>query len=125
MGYPFGETVFRDRRARIADPYRPTVTTEDDWDPDLTIELPGAFIASSSSSARADATRSEILTDKSLYLTDPDADVIPRDRIRQGGTLEDLDSGTAYMVKVRPQADTNPFTGWRPVAEIPLERVEG
>lgn len=125
MGFEFGQTVFRDRRAQVTDPYNPAKTTEGDWDESLTITLEGAFVASSSSVKASDATRNEILTDKSLYLTgaDVDADVQPRDRIR----TDDMDfaSGRGYTVDVRPSADTNPFTGWRPAVEIPLQFVEG
>jgi hypothetical protein len=125
MGFAHGVTVFRDRRGRTPDPYNPTSTTEGDWDPELTIELPGAFVASTSSTALVNATRSQILTAKSLYLSDPDADVLPRDRIRVGGVKDDFTTGTPYMVDARPQADTNPFTGYRPAVEIPLEGVTG
>jgi len=125
MEFTHGETVFRDRSATTADPYNPSRQVRAEWDPELTIELEQAFVATSSSRAVATATRTQLFTDKSLYLTDPDADVQEGDRIRTGGTKEDLDSGTAYMVPARPIADTSPFTGWRPVVEIPLELPEG
>lgn len=125
MRFPHGQKVFRDRRALAVDDYSDTETRSGDWDPALTITLEGAWVASSSSTAPSDATRSQILTAKSLYLTDPTADVQPLDRIRDGGTAEDLDSGTHYSVDVVPEADTNPFTGWRPVKEVPLENVRG
>lgn len=125
MGFAFGQPVYRDRRASVTDPYNPSKTTEGDWDPTLTIELDGAFVASSSSVKASDATRIEILTDKSLYLTgaDVDADVQPRDRIRTADM--EFASGRGYSVDVRPTADMNPFTGWRPAVEIPLQYVEG
>ena len=76
-----------------------------------------------------DATRSQILTEKSLYLTDPAADVQPGDRIRRGGTLDEntgiWSGGTVLYVNARPEADTSPFTGWQPVVEIPLDMSEG
>lgn len=125
MRFPHGETVFRDRRAQVADPYRPGSETEGDWDPELTIALEQAWVASSTSVAPGDATRSQILTAKSLFLANPNADVQPGDRIRTGGEIDDLESGTPYKVDVIPEADTNPFTGWRPVIEIPLENVKG
>ena len=125
MRFQFGQTVFRDRRARVEDPYNSAKTTEGDWDPSLTIELDEAFIASSSSNPVADATRVELLTDKSLYLAgaDVDADVQVRDRVRTADM--DFSSGRGYTVTARPSADQNPFTGWRPVVEIPIEFVEG
>ena len=66
-----------------------------------------------------------MLTAKSLFSTDSDVDVVPGDRIRTGGTADNKDSGIAYMVTARGEADVNPFTGWQPYAEFPLERVEG
>lgn len=125
MEFGFGQTVFRDRRERVVDEMNPERTVEGDFDPSLTIQLNGAWIASSSSVAPNDATRAQILNQKSLYLTDPTADVQPRDRIRDGGTLVDLDSGTPYIVDVVPQADVNPFTGWQPVKEVPLVSAIG
>lgn len=126
MDFPSGQTVYRDRRATLTDQYNPARTIrEADWDPALTIVLPGAFVASSSSLPRSDATRSQLLTEKSLYLSDPTADVVARDRIRVGGTKADLTSGTPYLVEARPDADVNPFTGWQPAIEIPLTLTEG
>lgn len=125
MEFPHGQTVHRDRRSRIPDPFKPDRTTEGDFDPELTITLPGSFVASSSSTALPDATRSQLLEAKSLFLTIVTADVAPRDRIRVGGTAEDLDSGVPYAVETVPEADFNPFTGWQPVKEVPLERWEG
>ena len=125
MDFEFGETVHRDRRPGIADPYNPARTVPGDWAGAETIVLELAFVAASSSRALTTATRMQMLTAKSLYLTEPDADVKAGDRIRVGGTEDDLDSGTPYMVPARPAGDTNPFTGWQPVVEIPLELVEG
>ncbi len=117
MDFPFGETVYRDRRKLIPDPYNPAEMIYGPWaDPD-TIELPGSFVASSSSSSLSNATRTQILTSKSLYLSDPSADVRAGDRIRA--------AESTYQVNVRPSADVNPFTGWQPAVEIPLELPEG
>lgn len=125
MEFAFGQTVFRDRRSRIADPMNPARETEGDFDAELTIAIPGAHVASSSSVAPNDATRSQILNQKSLFVTDVSLDIRPRDRIRVGGTIDDLDSGTAYIVEALPAADSNPFTGWQPVQEIPLTSAIG
>lgn len=125
MQFNEGQTVFRDRRSSVTNPANPDRQIEGEFDPDLTIELPGSWIASSSSVAPTDATRSQILTQKSLYLTDVTADVRPRDRIRDGGTKEDLDSGIPYVVEVVPEADRNPFTGWQPYKEVPLKSATG
>ena len=113
-----GQTVFRDRPKLVPDPYNPArqvpSTSYDDAD-ELELEE-GAYVASSSSSTSRDATRTQRLTEKSLYC-DPDEDVQAGDRIRVGGF--------AYLVDARPQADINPFTGWQPYQEIPLLLVEG
>ena len=130
MEFTFGEQVVRERRQLVADPYDPGTQVPGSWGDQLDyLELERAFVASSSSTSPVNATRSQILTEKSLYLTDPSADVQPGDRIRRGG-LFDGGSGTwaggeVLYVHVRPTADTNPFTGWQPVVEIPLEASEG
>jgi hypothetical protein len=111
-----GATVHRDRRKAIADP-RSGRTKPGPWSDVDTIDLENAFIGSSSSVASPDATRTPITTAKSLYLTDADADVKAGDRIRDGDDV--------YYVRVKPSADRNPFTGWQPVMEIPLENTEG
>lgn len=130
MEFPFGEQVVRERRQPIIDPYDPGATVPGSWEDPLSyLELEHAFVASSSSTAPLDATRSQILTEKSLYLTDPNADVQAGDRIRRGGTLdEDTQTwagGDVLYVNVRPAADTNPWTAWQPVVEIPLDMTEG
>ena len=117
MDFDYGQTVYRDRRRQITDPYNPGTTVEGDFDPALTVALEGAFVASSSSSSLANATRVQILTAKSLFLTDPTADVRARDQIRVGTDT--------YQVEERPAADMNPFTGWQPAVEIPIVLVEG
>lgn len=130
MEFPFGELVVRERRQPVIDPYDPGTQVPGSWDDPLTyLPLEQAFVASSSSTAPVDATRSQILTEKSLYLTDPHADVLPGDRIRRGGVLDEdtgvWSGGDVLYVNVRPAADTNPFTGWQPVVEIPLDVSEG
>ncbi|MBW8025294.1 hypothetical protein EOG37_01180 [Clavibacter michiganensis subsp. michiganensis] len=116
MEFPAGITVYRDRRREVPSRYV-NETRPGSWDDVDTIEIPEAFVASSSSSSLRNATRSQILTAKSLYLGDVTADVQPGDRIRFGSS--------ALYVHERPEADTNPFTGWTPVVEIPLESTEG
>lgn len=129
MEFPFGEQVVRERRQLVIDPYDPGTSVPGSWEATLTyLELDGAFIASSSSTAPLDATRSQILTDKSLYCTEPSVDVLAGDRVRRGGSKgEDgiWRGGEVLYVNVRPAADTNPFTGWQPVVEIPLDMTEG
>lgn len=112
MQFPHGETVFRDRRPQIPDPYNPARTVPGEFEDGTTVTLSGCFVASSSSSNSGDATRNQILTSKSLYCA-PGADVQAGDRIRTA-------SGTWY-VNVLSSADVNPFTGWQPAREVPLD----
>ncbi|UOE45475.1 hypothetical protein [Agromyces larvae] len=118
MEFPFGEPVVRERRTPVTNPYDPGATVPGPWDGPLD-ELPidGAFIGSSTSTAPSDATRQQVLTSKSLFCVDPAVDVQVGDRIRRGSEV--------YYVNARPEADTNPFTGWQPVVEIPLDMTEG
>ncbi|QAB18788.1 hypothetical protein Leucomu_13495 [Leucobacter muris] len=119
MVFEHGETVYRLRPKMVWDRYSKTYIPGDWSDPDE-LELPGAFIAQSSTAIVTGAARTQVLESKSLYLTDPDADVQVGDRIRQGPT-----GPAPFLVDGAPAADTNPFTGWRPVREIPLEAVTG
>lgn len=114
--FPAGEPVVRLRRKEIEDPYSGTITLGDWNDPDE-LPLEGGYVASSSTSNRRDAARSELLEEKSLYLSDPHADVQSQDRIRA--------QGLTYQIDGMPSADINPWTGWQPVREIPLKRVSG
>ena len=117
MGFAAGSTVYRDRRTSVDNPHNPARPKTGSWRDELdTITLDG-YVASSTSTSRSTATRSEILTAKSLFLTDPNADVQPGDRIR-------AENYVGY-VEARPEADTNPFTGWQPYVEIPLTQSEG
>lgn len=130
MEFPFGEDVVRERRQPVIDPYDPGAHVPGSWDDPLDyLPLEQAFVASSSSRAPVSATRHQILTEKSLYLTEPTADVVAGDRIRRGGVLDEdtgvWSGGEVLYVNVRPAADTNPFTGWQPVVEIPLDMTEG
>lgn len=121
MEFPNGQTVFRHRYPLKTDPYNTQRQIADRSKTPATIPLPECFIASSSSVKIADATRSQLLTNKSLYLGDPDADVLPGDVI---GTT-DVVGDAEYRVDVVPTADINPFSGWQPVKEVPLEAVTG
>jgi hypothetical protein len=116
--FPHGQTVFRDRARVAPSPHNPDrmVPAPIEDDPN-TVELEGAWVASASSVDTSDAARTQTVSAKSLYLDDPDADVRVGDRIRCGGLVG--------WVRARPEAVVNPFTGWQPVVEIPLEIVEG
>lgn len=119
-----GVTVFRDRRPTTADPYNPARNEPGAWSGASSIEIPGAYIGPASSVAVADPTRAQVQEQLALFCA-PTADVQRGDRIREGGTLGDLTSGIAYLVLELPDAPRNPFTGWQPVLEAPLERVVG
>lgn len=119
MEFEHGATVYRLRPKTVWDPMSQSFVLGD-WDDPDELELPGAFIAQSSTSTLGDANRTGALESKSLYLSDPDADVQLGDRIRQG-----TDGSPVYPVDGIPAADVNPFTGWQPVREIPLKRVVG
>lgn len=117
MNFPHGRTVFRLRPRSFYDPVSDT-QVEGDWtDPD-SFPIPGAFIAQSSTSAAIGATRTQALEAKSLFCA-PDVDVQMGDRIQDG------EGGPVYPVDGVPAADVNPFTGWQPVREVPLQRAVG
>jgi len=112
------QTVTRQRRRTVPNPYNPDSPIPGSWDEPLDEQsLPGSWISSSSSIAPASATRSQIITAKSLFCSDPSVDVQAGDRI--------IAPGGPYYVHVRPEADVHPFTGWQPPVEIPLELSEG
>lgn len=118
MDLLFGQLVTRERRRRVVDPYDPENETLGSWeDPLDTLPLPGAFVASSSSSSVSTATRTQAITTKSLYLTDVAADVQLGDRVRWGSSV--------LYIEAMPAADTSPFTGWQPLQEIPLTETRG
>ncbi len=111
--FPHGQTVVRLRRKEILDPYSQQVTLGDWSDPDR-LTIYGAFVAQSSTARTDSATRTEMLESKSLFCA-PDADVQAFDRIEAGEAV--------YKIDGIPEADANPWTGWRPAREIPLERT--
>lgn len=116
MDFPFGQVVQRDRRVLVPDPYNPEEMIPGSWDNVTTITLARAFVASSTSTGPSDATRSQVLESKSLFCA-PDADVQVGDRIRAGEST--------FYVNALPESDINPFTGWQPVREVPLDRSLG
>lgn len=114
MKFGYGQTVYRDRRQQVADPYNPARTEPGTAVTTITIE--GAYVGPASSVAIADPTRNQLQVQKSLYCA-PTADVKVGDRIRAGAET--------FEVREFPDAPSNPFTGWQPVLEVPLERVVG
>lgn len=118
MEFPHGETVTRERRMPVADPYDPTSTVPGSWDDPLDVlEIPSCFIDTAASTSTDDATRSPVSTTATLHCTTPDVDVQVGDRVRRGADV--------FYVRERSEADTNPFTGFRPVVSIPLDMEEG
>lgn len=116
MKFAHGQTVYRDRRPQVTDPYNPARTEPGSWANAVTITIDGAYVGPASSTAVADPTRNQLQVDRSLYC-DPSADVQVGDRIRAGSET--------FEVRELPDAPTNPWTGWRPLLEVPLERVVG
>lgn len=111
---PFGQSVKRRRRRMVLDDYSQENTLGDWTDPLPDVVLEDAFVASSSGTAQTSEDGTYVITTKSLYCG-PDADVLAGDRI--------IDGATTYDIPHKPEADTNPFTGWQPLAEIPLREV--
>lgn len=114
MKFGYGQTVYRDRPVQVADPYNPARTEPSSSVTTITID--GAYVGPASSVSVADPTRAQVQVSKSLYCS-PSADVKIGDRIRVGAET--------FEVQELPDAPTNPFTGWQPVLEVPLERVIG
>lgn len=137
MDFPFGKTVYRMRAGLIPNPYNPEELIPGDWNRPTVLPIPGAFVAQTSTSMLASATRAQALEAKSLFC-EGTFDVQKDDRIFTGtftpplpdGATEIPDgtvlTGEAYSIDgIPPAADTNPFTGWTPPREIPLTRGVG
>lgn len=120
MEFPFGTTVYRLRAEAKVDPYDPDSTIPADWDHPDVLEIPNAFIAQSSTSMTKAESREQALEAKSLFC-DGAFDIRKGDRIRNGPP-----GAPTYTIDgIPPAADTNPFTGWSPPKEIPLNRYVG
>lgn len=109
-------SIVRDRRKKIPDPYNPARTVWGPWNTADTIEIDEAFIAPRLSTSSDTATRSQLLTEVSLY-GPVGADIQPGDRIR--------DDDDTYFVIVKPATYKSPFDGWAAGIEAPLEEREG
>ena len=117
MDFPHGVTVIRDRRPQIPNPYNPASTVPGSWDDAESITIERAALMATSTSAVSDGVRSSTASGFSLYCSDPNADVQVGDRIRAAGM-------TLY-VNALPSSPMNPFTGWQPVREVPLDHTLG
>lgn len=113
--FAHGSTVQRLRAGLKIDPYSHR-ETRSDWAHPEPLVIEDAFVASASSIANPGELRQQVQTAKALYC-EPGADVQAGDRIVSGAHT--------YKVTALPEADQNPFTGWQPVQEIPLEEVLG
>lgn len=119
MTFPAGKTVYRLRARPVLDPYSNKPISAD-WDDPLVLEIPGAFIAQTSSSMTAGASREQATESKSLFC-DGAFDIQKGDRIRDGA-----EGSPVYTIDgIPPAADSNPWTGWTPPREIPLTRSQG
>ncbi|QUY60894.1 Hypotetical protein [Gulosibacter molinativorax] len=115
MDFPFGRSVTRLRAGVQVDPYSGEETFSD-WSNPSSLVIEGAFVAHTSTSMLATATREQALEAKSLFCGE--ADIRKGDRIVDGDYTYTIDG-------IPPAADTNPFTNWTPPREIPLTRYEG
>ena len=106
----------RQRAVLVPDPYDPDAAGVPSWDTPSEVTVWG-YLASISSTEGADSVRRQVLAAKQLVLDDPGADVERGDRIRQGSRV--------WTVVGFPEADMNPFTGWRPTRVVNLEEVQG
>ena len=119
MQFPSGRTVYRLRPRMIEDPYSGE-PVRGGWDDAEVLPIPGAFVASTSTSMLGDATREQSLESKSLYC-DGEFDIQKGDRSRDGEY-----GAPIYSIDgIPPAADTNPWTNWTPPREIPLTRAVG
>jgi hypothetical protein len=118
MLFPYGRTVIR-LRAGTRNDTRSGRAVRADWENPEALEIPGAFIAQTSTVLLGDATRQQAVEAKSLFC-DGEYDIQKGDRIRDGA------DGPIYTIDgIPPAADSNPFTGWTPPREIPLTRAVG
>lgn len=117
----FDGVVTRWRRLLIPDPREPDRMIPGEWADAVPTPVEGAWVASTSSAATRSENRLQVMTAKSLFLDDPEADVQAGDGIsvRSGA------DGPEYVVEAVPEADCNPFTGWQPVREVPLVSYRG
>lgn len=106
------------RATRSANPYNPAAPAKD-WSRTEELAFAGA-LAASSSTCTPDGLDTTTTSRAVLTVFDPSADIRVGDRIRA-----DPDDGTLWQVAGVPARDQNPFTGWRPTAEIQLEEVKG
>lgn len=115
MTFFHGETVTRQRAAAATDPYSDDDTDLDWSDPD---ELPidGVAVAPGPSLESAEAGRTRLDVDLTLYLPFG-ADVLPLDRV--------VVRGDTYSVEGSRDDWHNPFTGLDAGSVVEVRRVKG
>jgi len=110
-----GETMIRDRRGEVIDPYSGLMVAGD-WDPTLTATIENVAVAPSTSVLVSDATRTQIITSVSAY-ADYHADVRPGDRLTGPSGV--------WLAEGEPARWRSPYTGREEGLEIRIERVDG
>lgn len=115
-GFEHGEEFVRLRAVLVRDPYSGKEIGAD-WSRPDEADLVGAYFSSQGSTDGDDPVRRQTSTRLQLIIPDPGADVRRGDRIRRGDRT--------WSVVGFPEADTNPWTGWRPSLVVDLEDYQG
>lgn len=110
-----GQTVVRERRRLVMDPYS-NEATQADWSDPLELVLEGVAIAPSSSIEPLAVDRRQVVTQMSIYCG-ADEDILEGDRIRDGSVRWEVEGEVANW--------KNPLTGWAPGAEFRIRKVVG
>ncbi|MEV0267718.1 hypothetical protein AB0H43_03000 [Hamadaea sp. NPDC050747] len=117
MTLPAGETVIRWRAGTIADEYGNRVRS---WDAATSTPIDGCGVAQGSL-GRTDEVRAADSegepSDLTVYITDPEADVLATDRLEVRGRV--------YAIEGEPAAWANPMTGTAFGLVVRLLRVPG
>lgn len=114
--FPFGETVYVLRAARVEDPYSGRVERLD-WDsPERRAYDHCAVEFGVTDEPHDDPGRAQIILDARVFgPADMDVDATDRLEVR----------GEVYEVIGVPQRPRNPWTGWEPGTTVKLRRVRG
>lgn len=118
FGMPQATVYVRLRAERKPSNMNPDRTVEDWVNPEELMFT--GFLASTSSIQTEDNNRRITTSTATLTVPDSTVDIAVNDRIRT-----EPDDGRLWRVAGFPSFDRNPFTGWQPTREIPLEEVTG
>lgn len=110
-----GETVVRERRQLVLDPYSKEETLGDWSNPDR-LDIDGVAIAPGTGTETKSVNRTVLTTPMSIY-GPPGMDVLPKDRIRARSGLWEVEGEVADW--------KNALTGWNPGAEFALRKWAG